>query len=470
MQFFPFSSFFSRNQEILLSTGDVFTEEKQIIKQNPSLKMMVTNLGDKIVLIPLQNDMIRDFFNKQELYTKSPEILIPLQNMVGDGLFAIEGDVWRKHRRVISQVFNFEALKLMIPSIVDTVRDLFDEMELRSLKRVKIMEEFQMITGEVVSRMFFGKSLTNYKLDGKPVTLFLASLMAENAMLTRSNWGFVTGPNLMTLRPAVRALYKKMNRLRKICNEVVNARKELRKKAKGTDCNEITGQKNLLDLLLEHQENNGTDSFTDKEIVDEYVSFFFAGMDTTGHLVTLVVYLLHQHPEILSKVKEEVQKYYRGKPSGEITYENINSMELLQLSVKETLRHHTPVPRIFRVSLKDHKLGSVNVKKGTLVAINMGMNNYNPNNFENPEKFDPYRWLDKKVMSKLDPFAFTPFSSGAHNCIGQHLSQLEARIIISEFMSRYDFKISEGYVHGMTQRLLYEPQMSLEMDLEKISK
>jgi len=326
-----------------------------------------------------------------------------------------------------------------------------------------------MITGEVVSRMFFGKSMANHKLDGKPVTLFLASLMAENAMLTRSKWGVVVGPKLITLRPAVRAVYKKMNRLRKICIEVVNARKELRKKSNGTDCNGITGHKDLLDSLLEHQENNGTDSFTDQEIVDEYVSFFFAGMDTTGHLVTMVVYLLHQHPEILSKVKEEVQKYYTGKLSGEITYEDINSMELLQLSVKETLRHSTPAPRIFRVSLKDHKLGSVNVKKGTLVAINMGMNNYNPNNFENPEKFDPYRWLDKKVMSKLDPLAFTPFSSGAHNCIGQHLSQLEARIIISEFMSRYDFKISEGYVHGMTQRLLYEPQMSLEMDLEKIS-
>jgi len=332
---------------------------------------------------------------------------------------------------------------------------------------VNILEEFQSITGEVISRVFFGKSIAHSKLDGKPIALFLASLMTEFVMLLRSKWRVITGPSFMALHPAVQQVYKKMDRLRKVCSEVVNERKELRSKSKGID--EITWQIDLLELLLQHQEKNGVDTFTDQEIVDEYVSFFFAGMETTGHLLTMVAYHLHQNPEILGKIREEVQQHYKGKSSADVTYEDINSMELLQLSVKETLRYSSPVSKVStRVSLKDHRLGDFNVKRGTLVMINAIMNNYNPNNFENPEKFDPYRWMDKKAQSKLDPFAFIPFSAGARNCIGQHLSMLEARIIMSEFLSRYDFKISEGYVHRMTQRTMYEPDMNLEMDLEKI--
>jgi cytochrome P450 len=48
----------------------------------------------------------------------------------------------------------------------------------------------------------------------------------------------------------------------------------------------------------------------------------------------------------------------------------------------------------------------------------------NPKHFERPEVFNPDRFMDRK--DDKASFNFIPFSSGPHNCIGQHMALLEA--------------------------------------------
>jgi len=59
------------------------------------------------------------------------------------------------------------------------------------------------------------------------------------------------------------------------------------------------------------------------------------------------------------------------------------------------------------------------------------------------------------------------FSAGPRNCIGQYLAQIEAKIIMGEFIKRFNFTISEGYVHRMMYRFLQGPDQDLILDLTK---
>ena len=38
--------------------------------------------------------------------------------------------------------------------------------------------------------------------------------------------------------------------------------------------------------------------YTDQDILDEFSTFFVAGVDTTSNFLTMMIYLIAQHPEV----------------------------------------------------------------------------------------------------------------------------------------------------------------------------
>jgi len=64
----------------------------------------------------------------------------------------------------------------------------------------------------------------------------------------------------------------------------------------------------LLGLMLEAcaPEHGETPMLSMDEIIDECKTFFFAGHDTTSHLLTWAMFLLGTHPEWQQRLREEV--------------------------------------------------------------------------------------------------------------------------------------------------------------------
>ena len=63
-----------------------------------------------------------------------------------------------------------------------------------------------------------------------------------------------------------------------------------------------------------------------------------------------------------------------------------------------------------------------------------------PENFKDPLVFNPERFLQKTSSdeSVRHPFAFTPFSAGARNCIGQKFAMMEMKIILSLLLFNFE--------------------------------
>lgn len=60
-----------------------------------------------------------------------------------------------------------------------------------------------------------------------------------------------------------------------------------------------------------------------------------------------------------------------------------------------------------------------------------------PDIFPNPDEFIPDRFFSYQA-EKYNPFAYTPFSAGPRNCIGQKFAILEMKTTISMILRKFE--------------------------------
>lgn len=136
---------------------------------------------------------------------------------------------------------------------------------------------------------------------------------------------------------------------------------------------------------------------TPKEKVAMIFMLFFAGHETTVHLINGAILHLATHPDD--------QAALRADPSA------------LPPFVEEVLRHFGPVqfskPRFARM---DMEIGGTAIPRGAPIAAHIGCANRDPAKFRHPDSFDRMR----------RPNPHLSFSAGPHFCLGLTLARMEA--------------------------------------------
>ena len=449
--YFPVLGMIKFSLEDLDKRGDFFAGPKASSKADIHQKIFVCNLGSGTIMYLRDPLYVKEFLQKSSQFRKAKSFDL-FKLLIGDGLLFSEGETWKMHRKVISSCFHYEFIKNNVQLIHDTTQEFFEKITPSDMKEYPVMNKIQEITGEIVGRMFFGKNLGQYTYEGQSLPLALAHLMAELGEYFNTTTYLALQMKAFRLPiPSAQKLLKRIKEFRAQCSQIINDRKDQNRR-----CND------LLDALLAQQAT--ANSFSDEDIVNEFITFFATGMDTTAQLITMALYNLTKHQEYKSRLEEERRVAYNQSNSSNI--EALQSMSFMTCFLKETLRHFTPSPvTLSRESEQDVKLIDVIIRKGTLVEIDFFSMFFSEKHFEKAEEFRPEIWEDPNL--KIDPYAFIPFSAGSRNCIGQNLAMVEAKIIISEFLERFEFKLEEEYKLKMTFRFVYEPLDALKFELKK---
>lgn len=89
---------------------------------------------------------------------------------------------------------------------------------------------------------------------------------------------------------------------------------------------------------------------------------------------------------------------------------------------------------------------------GTMVLPQISIAMNDPQNFSNPEKFDPERFIDENYnLRKYD--AFLPFSIGKRQCLGESLAKAELFLIFANLLRNFEFRMVENEPKPSTERL-----------------
>lgn len=192
----------------------------------------------------------------------------------------------------------------------------------------------------------------------------------------------------------------------------------------------------LLAMLLETTDDTGQ-RLTAQEIRDQCVSLVSAGFDTTSATLTWAVYLLLTHPDVLTKLCEEVSGSRSQESEKTASTETRNPTPYLDAVINETLRLYPAAPAGLRMATQDLEYKGFIIPKGGLLAYSIYATHRQESAFPDALQFKPERWLGDK---KLDTFDYLPFGYGARYCIGARLATTLVKLHLTHLLCNYQVK------------------------------
>ncbi|KAH9483187.1 Cytochrome P450 monooxygenase 75 [Psilocybe cubensis] len=190
-----------------------------------------------------------------------------------------------------------------------------------------------------------------------------------------------------------------------------------------------------------------------KVIKDELINLLLAGRDTTMCLLSFAVYMLAEHPDIETRLRNEILEKVGANETP--TYDQMREMKYMRAFLNEVLRLYPPVPADSRISTKATVLPSkkaggkpIYVPANTTVLYSV-TNIHRREDLWGPDalKFDPDRFIDERLKKYFtpNPFIFCPFNAGPRICIGQQFAYHEATFYLVRLLQQFtEFSLDQS--------------------------
>ncbi|XP_054814452.1 cytochrome P450 71D10-like [Prosopis cineraria] len=176
--------------------------------------------------------------------------------------------------------------------------------------------------------------------------------------------------------------------------------------------------------------------------------YFLGGTETSATTAKWSMSELLRNPNKMQKAQEEVRKVFGSK--GYVDESEFHHLRYVSTVIKETLRLHPPAPLLLpRENSKGCKINSYEIPPKTKVIINSWAIGRDPKYWDEPEKFEPERFLNASIdyNFKGTEFEYIPFGSGRRICPGVSFAVVLVEIMLSTLLYHFDWKLPNGLEH-----------------------
>jgi sterol 14-demethylase len=200
-------------------------------------------------------------------------------------------------------------------------------------------------------------------------------------------------------------------------------------------------QRDLLDVLVSLTDEDGTPHFSADEITGMFISMMFAGHHTSSGTAAWTMIELLRHPDVLADVVAELDDLHAD--GSEVSFQALRSIPRLEAALKETLRLHPPLILLLRIAKQEIGFADHTVPVGTMVGATPKVSNRIPEDFPEPESFDPGRYLDPRQEDLTNRWTWIPFGAGRHRCVGNAFAMMQLKAIFSVILRDYAFELAQ---------------------------
>ena len=346
-------------------------------------------------------------------WREATSLLIPVD---GDtALIVSDGSDHRRRRRLVQPAFGIKRVEGYLPIVLDEVGRVIDTWEPDAT--VDVAADLRRAVRRIVVRSLFGDRLRD-RADEIGDHLEAAIAYVNRSPATRFDHDWPGTP------------YRRAMAARRRADEIIYAEIEARRSGRVDDDGDV------LAALLATHDGDGDHPLSDVEIRDQVVSLIAAGYDTTTAGVAWAVHATFSRPAVRDRARAEVDAALGTDPP---TVERLAGLPYLDGVVSESLRLWPPGPFGARYAVEDVTIAGHVIPAGSIVAYSPYVSHRLPEEWPEPDRFDPERWLPgSPTFHEPAPYVYVPFGAGHRRCIGFALATLEIRATLAELLRRVD--------------------------------
>ncbi len=215
--------------------------------------------------------------------------------------------------------------------------------------------------------------------------------------------------------------------------------------------------------VLCHIETAEGERFGDDDVVDHMIFLMMAAHDTSTITVSTMLQHLGQHPEWQERCRAE-SRALGPRP----TLAELESLESIDLVMKECLRLVAPVTILVRKTVKDTVVQGIAIPVGADVIVGVQYSHVMEEYWSDPMSFDPDRFSAERREDKSHRYAWEPFGGGVHKCIGLYFAGAEIKTILHQLLRTHTWTVDPAYVAPMDYHSLPFPKDGQPVDLSRL--
>ena len=361
-------------------------------------------------------------------FGRTDRVVATATEMHFGGLFASNGEKWRRQRPMVMAAFDPGHIKRYFPALVHVGQRLAGRWSRAAATgaTIPLQQDLMRYTVDVIAGLAFGADINTLEGDGDVIQQHMDQILPSLFRRTLAPFPYWHHFRL----PADRRLDEHLQAFRSAVEGFIrNARERI---AREPSLREAPS--NLIEAMIAARDRPGN-QLDDDDVAANVATMLLAGEDTTANTLAWMLWLLSRHPQALERATAEVREAL-GDDTTPTRLEQLEALSFVDACAHETMRLKPVAPIMPQQAAKDTMLGGVYIPAGTICIFLMRAGPTDARHFANPEAFDPDRWLGNTAGAGKR--ISMPFGAGPRICPGRYLALMEIKMAMATLLGSFD--------------------------------
>jgi len=368
-------------------------------------QVIVTQNGDFV------NYVLRENHTNYKKAKQDTEIV---DKQLGSSLLFVNGDDWRRQRRLIQPAFHHNSIHQLYETVMHTVSEYSDNLPQGA--RVDVYPLMRELSFSVLINSLFNINMSRQMTDE----------------LSRAFTDLQTFMAKDVLQPFRRVFYPLTGEERRLVKQWDGVRIMLRGMVAQRRADE-TPHNDLLAMLMNARYEDTGEGMDEEQLISELLILLFAGHETTGSTLSWLLYLVAANQQVYDKLMSITAK---------IDMIDSPRDSYINAIINEGMRLYPSVWINERVAIKDDEFNGYTYPAGTSILTYIyGMHRYE-GYWENPAVFNPERFLTPEGSIDKNIKNYFPFGAGPRMCVGNNFAMAEMAFALYAIFKTFNISVT----------------------------